>query len=101
LLLTPSWNLTRQTKGENMDGYFKPKLKGPIKGLRSLKLEEIEHVSEEGEIDFSEDDCKSGRLHKCPRCKAVTRLETYDPHCPECNWDSLTDPSMETNKCAA
>lgn len=90
-----------------MDGYFKPKLKIPIKELRLLEFEEIEHISEDDEFDYSiskppkEDQLKSGRLHECPRCKAVTRLETHDPYCPECNWDSLTDLTKEVKKCAA
>lgn len=89
-----------------MDGYFKPKLKEPIKELRLLELEEIEHISEDDELDSSlneplkEHQLRSGRLHECPRCGAVTRLETHDPYCPECNWDSLTDLTKEANKCA-
>lgn len=90
-----------------MDGYFKPKLKERIKDLRLLELEEIEHMGEDDELDFSFTDSlkknhpQSGKFHRCPRCKTVTQLETHDPYCPECNWDSLTDLTMEKNKCAA
>jgi phage FluMu protein Com len=99
--------LNPSNEGENMDGYFKPKLKDRLKELRLLELEEIEHMSEDDELDFSLTDPleKSHyhlrKFHRCPRCKTVTQLETHDPYCPECNWDSLTDVSSETNKCVA
>jgi hypothetical protein len=90
-----------------MDGYFKPKLKDRLKELRLLELEEIEHMSEDDELDFSLTDLLEknhhhlGKFHRCPRCKTVTQLETHYPYCPECNWDSLTYLTMEKNKCAA
>lgn len=99
--------LNPSNEGEIMDGYFKPKLKDRIKELRLLELEEIEHMDEEDELDFSLNDPmkdrhhRSGKFHRCPRCRAVTPLETVHPYCPECNWDSLTDVSAEINKCAA
>lgn len=32
-----------------------------------------------------------GRKHVCPRCRSITRLQTEDPYCNYCNWDSLDD----------
>lgn len=32
-----------------------------------------------------------GRKHVCPRCRSITRLQTEDPYCSYCNWDSLDD----------
>lgn len=32
-----------------------------------------------------------GRKHTCPRCGGVTILQTNDPYCSYCNWDSLED----------
>ncbi len=30
---------------------------------------------------------------KCPRCQAKVKISSRHPYCPDCNWDSLTDPS--------
>lgn len=100
-------NLTRQTEGENMDGYFKPKLKERIRELKLLELEDIEHISEDDESDSSFNDPlkksyhKSEIFHRCPRCRTLSKLENHDPYCPECNWDSLIDLNTESRKCAA
>lgn len=31
---------------------------------------------------------------KCPRCRSKTKISSGHPYCPECNWDSLSDPSF-------
>ena len=90
-----------------MDGYFKPKLKEQINELRPLELDEVEHIGEDDEPENSLIDPvkksyrRSEIFHKCPRCKTVSKLETHDPYCPECNWDSLVDLNMGNTKCAA
>lgn len=43
----------------------------------------------------------SSYIHKCPRCESKVRISGKHPYCPDCNWDSLTDPSMEGPLCAA
>jgi peptide methionine sulfoxide reductase MsrB len=30
--------------------------------------------------------------HECPRCKAATLFASGEPYCPDCGWDSVTDP---------
>lgn len=32
-----------------------------------------------------------GCKHTCPRCRSITILQTEDPYCNYCNWDSLED----------
>jgi len=32
--------------------------------------------------------------HLCHRCTATIKIIDRFPYCTECNWDSLTDPSM-------
>ena len=92
----------RNQKEEMMGGYFKPKPKETMKELHLLELDEIDYVSEDDEEESSSRPLRSaGRLHTCPRCKTITRIETHDPYCPDCNWDSLSDFSNGKNRCAA
>ncbi|MDH4467975.1 MAG: hypothetical protein QE271_07945 [Bacteriovoracaceae bacterium] len=80
-----------------MDGYLKVKSKWRSGELRLVELDDVEHVSEDGEnlenmkINIFESmEFEAAKLHQCPRCKAKIKLLTNDPYCPECNWDSLT-----------
>jgi len=87
-------------KGGNMNGYYRPKARGPIQELRLLDLDEIEYVTEDGN---PEEKRTSGRgwKHRCPRCGTSSRIIFGDPYCAECNWDSLTDVSEDRALCAA
>lgn len=30
---------------------------------------------------------------RCPRCHSRSKILSGHPYCPDCNWDSLEDPS--------
>lgn len=32
--------------------------------------------------------------HKCPRCAETSMVSCKYPYCVECNWDSLTDQTI-------
>ena len=56
----------------------------------------------------AKEDCSPGRIihlntypHSCPRCEEVTRTVTADPYCPNCNWDSVSDPYLRGLKWAS
>lgn len=39
---------------------------------------------------------KTNVFHKrCPRCQAKAKILSGSPYCPDCNWDSLEDPSYK------
>ena len=86
-----------------MNGYYRPKARGPIRELRLLDyrdLDEIEYVTEDGD-PVQEKKARRGWKHRCPRCGTVSRIIFGDPYCSECNWDSLTDASGDRALCAA
>lgn len=80
-----------------MDGYFKPKFKNEGKELRLLELDDCDFIPDDEVVLQS----VFGQKHACPRCGATTHVAGDAPYCSDCNWDSLTDPTYEKQKCAA
>lgn len=37
----------------------------------------------------------------CPRCDSKARISSGHPYCPNCNWDSMTELRLESDKWAA
>lgn len=80
-----------------MEGYFKPKFESQRKELHVLELDDCDFISDDEVILHP----VFGQNHSCPRCGAITRITGNDPYCSDCNWDSLTDPFSERQRCAA
>lgn len=80
-----------------MDGYFMPKIKKERKELHLLELEDCDFISDDDVVMRP----MFRQKHSCPRCGATTRIASDAPYCLGCNWDSLTDPTYESEKCAA
>jgi hypothetical protein len=57
-------------------------------------LEHWENLKEREEKRIGVRSIPNGYKHQCPRCEAKTRISGKHPYCSECNWDSLTDPSL-------
>lgn len=70
-----------------MDGYLKANFKNEKQELHALKLEDCDFVPDDEVISRK----VVGRKHTCPRCRSITVLQTADPYCNYCNWDSLED----------
>jgi hypothetical protein len=84
--------------GGNMTAHFKSRNSGKTQELRLLTLDELEEIPEDDELIDPLDPRRRvslGHPHQCPRCEAITQVIGSDPYCPECNWDSLTDPCLE------
>lgn len=80
-----------------MDGYFKPNFKSERRELHALSLDECEFVPD----DEPSTQIISKHKRTCPRCGATAHITGNAPYCLDCNWDSLTDPFYEKQKCAA
>mgnify|MGYP001582568340 FL=1 len=83
-----------------MNGYYRPKAHGPNQELRPLELDEIEYVTEDERPEVKRVLDEAWK-HRCPRCGIVSWIIFHDPHCSECNWDSLTDVSRNGALCVA
>lgn len=70
-----------------MDGYLKANFKNEKRELHALELDDCEFVPDDEVTSHR----VIGRKHVCPRCGSITRLQTEDPYCSYCNWDSLDD----------
>lgn len=80
-----------------MDGYFRPNFKNEKREFHVLSLDDCDFVpDDEPRTQFI-----FGRKHVCPRCGSATHITGDAPYCTDCNWDSLTDPFYEKQKCAA
>ncbi|MFP5387264.1 MAG: hypothetical protein ACLGHN_14395 [Bacteriovoracia bacterium] len=61
------------------------------------------------EMDFQkEKEMKRGKVlgfhshsGQCPRCDSNARISSGHLYCPECNWDSMTELRLESDKWAA
>ena len=73
-----------------MDGYLKANFKSETKEFHDLSLDDCDFIPDDEVIS-----CRIiGRKHVCPRCGSITHLQTEDPYCSDCNWDSLEDQSI-------
>lgn len=80
-----------------MDGYFRPNFKNEKREFHVLSLDDCDFVpDDEPRTQFI-----FGRKDVCPRCGSATHITGDAPYCTDCNWDSLTDPFYEKQKCAA
>ena len=85
-----------------MNGFYQAKDKHLRTELDLLTLDDIEFVSEEGEVTVPE--ARELRAIKtspyvvteCPRCEHVQRNVVKGAYCTECGWDSVTDPCLES-----
>ena len=70
-------------------------------------MDEEEVDDEVTELDFSlnyptrDHHYSLKHFYKCPLCRALMPQKTKYSYCFECNWDSLTDPCLESKKYAA
>ena len=61
------------------------------------------------EMDFQkEKEMKRGKVldfhshsSQCPRCDSKASISNGHPYCPDCNWDSMTELRLESDKWAA
>ena len=75
-----------------------------IENATDVLSELLEHYEGLKEVEFNKvglNTISNAHYFQCPRCQIRTRVLSGYSYCMDCNWDSLTDPSNESYKCAA
>ncbi len=94
-----------------MDGYYVPKDRVyKEKYYRPLTLEDIVYCDPDDDCEDEEEEAfdsnwdssisvllrkdeakERRRVSRCPRCEESSLIESCDPYCHSCGWDSLFD----------
>jgi hypothetical protein len=81
------------TEGKNMNGYYRRRSDLPFEEIRPLKINDIEFVSDIGELQIQED-----TLYECPICgeEAVTTEDQI--YCSNCTWKNKENENGDNDE---